>query len=144
MREVPQGDGSTPHSPAVADRRGLTATGAVATALLLGLAGGTFDVVTGPGLRGVFAVAFVVGCALAALLVHLEDLFAAVVMPPLVYVVLAFIGAAVERRAGAGSFLTQQAIEMAGSLVLGAPVLLAATGVALLIAAVRVVTGRRG
>ncbi len=33
---------------------------------------------------------------------------------------------------------------MAGSLVLGAPVLLAATGVALLIAAVRTVSGRRG
>jgi len=144
VTEVLQGDGSTPHSTAVADRRGLTATGAVATALLLGLAGGTFDIVTGPGLRAVFAVAFVVGCALAALLVHREDLFAAVVMPPLVYVVLAFIGAAVEGRAGAGSFLTQQAIEMAGSLVLGAPVLLAATGVALLIAAVRAVSGRRG
>lgn len=131
------------HKVAVGDRRGLTATGAVAIALVLGLAGATYDVLTGPGLRLVFALAFVTGCALAALLVHREDLKAAVVMPPLVYVVLAFVGGALERTAGSGSFLTTQALEMANALVLGAPVLLAATGTALLIALVRSVTGRR-
>ena len=132
----------TSHHVAVADRRGLTATGAVFLALVLGLAGATYDVLTGPGLRLVFAVAFITGCALAALLVHREDLKAAVVMPPLVYVVLAFIGGALERTSGAGSFLTTQALEMANALVLGAPVLLAATGLALLIAAVRSLSGR--
>jgi len=145
VSHVPPGGAEPAHHPTtVADQRGLTATGAVAVALLLGLAGGAFDVLTGSGLREVFAIAFIVGCALAALLVHREDLFAAVVMPPLVYVVLAFVGAAMEGTSGAGSFLTQQAFEMASSLVLGAPVLLTATGVALLIAVVRVVTGRRG
>lgn len=133
----------TSHRVAVADRRGLTATGAVFTALALGLAGATYDVLTGPGLRLVFAVTFISGCALAALLVHREDLKAAVVMPPLVYVVLAFVGGALERTGGAGSFLTRQALEMANALVLGAPVLLAATGSALLIAAVRTLTRRR-
>lgn len=133
----------TSHRVAVADRRGLTATGAVCIALGLGLAGATYDVLTGPGLRLVFALAFVTGCALSALLVHREDLKAAVVMPPLVYVVLAFIGGALERTSGAGSFLTTQALEMASALVLGAPVLLAATGASLLIAAVRTLSGRR-
>lgn len=144
MSDVPP-DGAKPdhHPAAVADRRGLTATGAVAVALLLGLAGGTFDVLTGSGLREVFAIAFIVGCALAALLVHREDLVAAVVMPPLVYMVLAFVGAAMEGTAGAGSFLAQQALEMAGSLVLGAPVLLTATAVAVLIAVVRALSSRR-
>lgn len=132
------------HGVAVADRRGLTATGAVAVALVLGLAGGTVDVVTGPGLREVFAVSFIVGCALAVLLVHREDLKAAVVMPPLVYMVLAFVGGAAEGTTVGGSFLNQQALEMASALVLGAPILLTATGVALVIALLRAMSSRRG
>ena len=126
-----------PAGASVGDRRGLTATGAVALALLLGVLGGAFDVLTGPGLREVFAVSFVAGCVLAALTVHREDLLAAVVMPPLVYVVLVLLGGIVERTASSGSFLTQQAIELVNALVLGAPVLLAATGLSLLVALVR-------
>jgi hypothetical protein len=125
------------------DRRGLTATGAVALALLLGIAGGAFDVLTGPGLREVFAVSFVSGCVLAAMLVHREDLVAAVVMPPLVYVVLVLIGGAVERTAASGSFVMQQAIALVNALVLGAPVLMAATAAAALVALVRTLTARR-
>ena len=132
-----------PAGASVGDRRGLTATGAVALALLLGIVGGAIDVATGPGLREVFAVAFVTGCVLAALTVHREDLVAAVVMPPIVYVVLALIGGAVERTAMPGSFLTQQAIELVNALVLGAPVLLTANGAALLVALARWQAGRR-
>lgn len=134
---------SLPAGASVGDRRGLTATGAVAVALLLGIVGGAIDVATGPGLREVFAVTFVTGCVLAALTVHREDLVAAVVMPPIVYVVLALIGGAVERTAMPGSFLTQQAIELVNALVLGAPVLLTATGAALLVALARWQAGRR-
>lgn len=129
--------------PAVGDRRGLTAAGAVAVALGLGLLGGTIDVLTGSGLREVFAVSFVGGCAVAALAAHREDLVATVVMPPLVYVVLALLAGAVERTVGAGSFLTQQILELANALVLGAPVLMTATLAALLIAVVRRFGGRR-
>lgn len=133
-----------PHSTvSVGDRRGLTATGAVAIALVLGLAGGAYDVATGSGLRTVFAVAFILGCALAALTVHYEDLLAAVIMPPLVYLVLAFVGGVVEQTGQTGSFLAQQALEMANSLILGAPVLLSATGLALLIAGARALMARR-
>lgn len=128
---------SSTSAPSVGDRRGLTATGAVGLALLLGVLGGAVDVLTGPGLREVFAVSFVVGCALAALSVHREDLLAAVVMPPLVYVVLVLLAGVVERTASGGSFVVQQAVELANALVLGAPVLLAATGLAALIALVR-------
>ena len=134
---------SLPAGASVGDRRGLTATGAVALALLLGVVGGTVDVLTGPGLREVFAICFVTGCALAALTVHREDLVAAVVMPPLVYVVLALLGGAVERTAGPGSFVTQQALELVNALVLGAPVLMAATGAALVVALLRWTFGRR-
>ena len=134
------------HLPAgahVGDRRGLTAFGAVTVALVLGLLGGAWDVATGPGLRAVFAVCFVLGCGLAALLVHREDLRAAVVMPPLVYVALALAGGAVERAGEPGSFVTRQALELVNALALGAPVLLAATGLALLVALVRVLLVRR-
>lgn len=131
--------------PAVGDRRGLTAAGGVALALAAGLVGGAVDVLTGSGLREVFAVAFVAGCLAAAALVHREDLLAAVVMPPLVYVVLALVAGAVERTAGsAGSLLMQQVLELANALVLGAPVLMAATLAALVVAVVRWSTGRRG
>lgn len=127
----------------VGDRRGLTATGAVALALLLGMVGGAYDVVTGPGLRTVFAVCFVTGCVAAAATVHREDLRAAVVMPPLVYVALALLGSAAERAGEPGSFVTQQALELVNALVLGAPVLMTATALALLVAVARYLRGRR-
>jgi hypothetical protein len=126
----------------VGDRRGLTATGAVALALVLGALGGAYDVITGPGLRTVFGVCFVVGSVAAAATVHREDLRAAVVMPPLVYVALALLGSAVERAGEPGSFVTRQALELANALVLGAPVLLTATALALVVAVVRALRGR--
>ena len=127
----------------LSDRRGLTAVGAVALALALGTAGGLVDVLTGSGLRAVFAVCFVAGCGLAALLVHREDLVAAVVIPPLVYCVLALLAGALEATAGGQSLLVRQAIQLTDALVLGAPVLLTATGTALVVAVARAVTGRR-
>jgi hypothetical protein len=133
--------GAEHHAP-VGDRRGLTAAGAVTIALILGAAGASVDVLTGPGLRTVFAVCFIAGCAIAAATVHREDLVAAVVMPPLVYVVLAFAAGAFSHTTAAGSMLTRQALELASSLVLGAPVLLTATGLALVIALIRGARGR--
>jgi hypothetical protein len=134
---------SLPAGAHVGDRRGLTAFGAVALALGLGMVGGAWDVITGPGLRTVFGVFFVLGCGLAALLVHREDLRAAVVMPPLVYVALALLGGAVERAGEPGSFVNQQALELVNALVLGAPVLLTATAVALVVAVGRALRARR-
>lgn len=130
------------HGVHVVDRRGLTAFGAVSVALVLGAAGGLVDVLTGPGLRTVFAVCFIAGCAFAALRVHREDLIAAVVMPPLVYVVIALLAGAFSQTAAVGGVLTRNALELATSLVLGAPVLLTATGLAFVIAVVRGLAGR--
>jgi hypothetical protein len=131
------------HGVHVADQRGLTAVGAVTVALVAGAAGGFIDVMTGPGLRTVFAVFFIAGCAFAALRVHREDLIATVVMPPLVYVALALLAGAFSQTAAVGGVLTRQALELATSLVLGAPVLLTATGLAFVIAVVRGVAGQR-
>jgi len=121
----------------VGDARGLTATGAIAVALGAGVLGATIDVLTGSGLRTVFAIFFALGCTAAAYKVHREDLAAAVVIPPLVYMALTF-SAGVGRASGAGgSFLTQQVLELFSALVLGAPALLLATGSAGLVAGLR-------
>jgi hypothetical protein len=142
-RRAPDAAAPHPHGVHVADRRGLTAVGAVTVALVAGAAGGFVDVMTGPGLRTVFAVCFIAGCGFAALRVHREDLIATVVMPPLVYVALALLAGAFSQTAAVGGLLTRQALELATSLVLGAPVLLTATGLAFVIAVVRAVAGQR-
>ena len=128
------------HLPAgahVADKRGLTAMGAVTIALVLGFIGAAIDVNTGRGLRTGFALCFIIGSALAALLVHREDIKATVVMPPLTYCVLALAGAAIGHTHVAGSLIKQQGLELVSALILGAPTLYAATGAALLVALVR-------
>ena len=130
----------TRHVPAgahIADRRGLTATGAVAVALGAGIVGGVIDVVTGAGLRATFAVCFVLGCAFAAYRVHREDLLATVVIPPLAYVAL-FVAANIGSHTTlGGSFVKQQVLELVTALVTKAPALLVATFVAGVIALVR-------
>jgi len=138
-RDQPHSDHhlNLPAGAHVADRRGLTATGAVTIALVLGFVEATIDVNTGRGLRGTFAGLFVLGSALAALLVHREDIKATVVMPPLTYCVLALIGAGLGHTQAAGSFVKGQGLEVVSALILGAPTLYAATGAALLVAVVR-------
>jgi hypothetical protein len=125
------------------DSRGLTAAGGAALALGAGALGGLYDVTTGAGLRGVFAVAFVLGCALAAYKVHREDLFAAVVIPPLAYVALAVTANVGSHTTVGGSFVKQQVLELMTALVTKAPALLVGTFLAALIALLRAVTYRK-
>ena len=132
------------HLPAgahVADKRGLTAFGAVTIAMALGLLGGTIDVITGPGLRTVFAIFFIAGCALAAVLVHREDLLATVVMPPLLYVALALFAAGVEFSGVTGGWLSHQISETVTALILGTWTLVSAVAAAAVVAIYRVATG---
>lgn len=129
-------------SARIADRRGLTAAGAAVVMLLLGAIGGLFDVLTGQGLRTVFAVFFVLGCAVATLAVHREHLRPVIVMPPLVYAALALTASAVEGWSGGGSFLQGQLLELTNAIVLGAPVLVFGFLTTLLIAVLRGVARR--
>jgi hypothetical protein len=121
----------------VADERGLTAAGAVAIALVLGVVGAAIDVKTGHGLRTLFAVCFIAGSALAAILVHREDLVAAVAIPPFTYCALAVIGGFLGSTTVAGSFVTKEGVALLDALVLRAPVLFIATAAAGVIALVR-------
>lgn len=132
------------HLPAgahVGDKRGITAFGAVGLAVVLGLLGGTIDVITGPGLRTVFTICFVAGCALAALLVHREDLLATIVMPPLLYVMFALFAAAVEASGVTHGWLMHQVSEAVTALILGTWTLIGAVAAAAVVAVFRVTTG---
>lgn len=119
------------------DKRGLTALGGASIAVGLGVLGALIDLATGSGLRTVFAILFIAGCAISAALVHTEDLLAAVIMPPLVYLGLAFLGASIQHSNLTGGWFRQQTIEMASSLVLNAPTLIIATIVSVVIAVLR-------
>lgn len=119
------------------DKRGLTALGGASIAVGLGLVGAIIDVTTGSGLRLVFGVLFILGCVISAARVHTEDLLAAVVMPPLVYMALAFAGAAMEHSNLTGGWIRQQTIEMGSALVFGAPTLIIATVLSFSIALLR-------
>ena len=124
------------------DRRGLSVTGAVVQVLLLGGAGAAYDVVLGSGLELGFAVGFIAGCALAARLVRREALMAVVVLPPLVYVVLAVAGNAADGAGAASGFLSDQALALRDAVVLGAPVLVGGTLAAAVLAGLRALAGR--
>lgn len=140
MQPTPMRTSHPSHLPAgahIGDRRGLTATGAVAVAVGFGTLGAVIDVVTGAGLRGAFAVLFVLGCAVAAYKVHREDLLAAVVIPPLVYVAFAIAANLGARSTVGGSLLKQQALELVAALITKAPTLLVATGLAAAVAIAR-------
>ena len=139
-----QAPGPVASQARLADRRGLTAAGAVLLTLVLGGAGVAYDVVTGSGLRAVFAVCFVASSALAALLVHREDLRATIVMPPLLYVALALFGGVVDTSSAGGAMPVRAALGLLNALLLGAPVLVAATAAAVVVAAVRAMRGRTG
>lgn len=132
-----------PAGASVGDRRGLTAAGAAGLALLIGLLGAGVDIATGSGLREAFAIAFVSGSLIAAGTVHREDLVASVVMPPLVFVVLVLVAGLVEGSGASGSLVMRQAVELVNALVLSAPVLMAGTLAALVVAVARRTLGRR-
>jgi hypothetical protein len=127
---------------AAAGNRGLPASGAIALALGVGVGGGAVDVLTGAGLRTVFAVAFVLGCMLAAALVRRQSLLAAVVAPPLAYVALALAAAAVQPDSSSTSWLMRQVFELLTALVTGAPVLITATIAAAAVALFRLTVRR--
>jgi hypothetical protein len=128
--------------PAVfGDTRGLTTAGATILVLVLsGLAAGV-DVATGTGLRTVFTVTFMAAAALSTATVHIEDLFASVVLVPLTFALVAGVSGLVE---GSGFGTLTKLIEAAAIVMVNAaPALLMATMVALIVAGARGYLDRR-
>jgi hypothetical protein len=117
------------------DGRGLTAAGGAVLLTAAAALGVVIDLASGSGLRAAFAVLFVGSSFLVAARVHREDLLAAIVMPPLVYAVMAVIAAYAQPPGGGIEHgLRQRAIDIGTTLVLTAPVLLVGTALAVFIA----------
>lgn len=127
----------------IADRRGITAAGAVALAITMGVIGGAIDVASGRGLRVVFAVFFIIGCTLAAAVIHREDLLAAVVIPPLAYLALALLAGTVRGTGESGSLARRQISELYDALIISFPALFSASAAAAAVALVRWIGSRR-
>ena len=121
----------------MADRRGITAAGAVALAITMGIVGGAIDVASGQGLRVVFAVFFALGCAGAAAVIHREDLLAAVVIPPLAYLALALLAGTVRGSGDGTSMARRQMSELYDALIISFPALFFATASAAVVALIR-------
>jgi hypothetical protein len=127
--------------PPFGDQRGLTAAGATLLVLALSGLGAGVDVATGTGLRTVFAVAFCVAAALAALTVHHEDLVASVVLVPLCFALIGGVAGIVE---GADlKTLSKIVLGIANVMVTAAPALIMATVAAAVIAGIRGYAARK-
>jgi hypothetical protein len=117
------------------DARGLTAAGCAVMLLVLGA---LFDLFVGHDLWVFFGITFIGASGLSAGRAHAEDLGATIVLPPLVYFVIAFLFTMISPRSGTHTGGSRQfAIDLGGELVFSAPILLIATVVSLAIAIAR-------
>ncbi|RBY95198.1 hypothetical protein DQ237_16095 [Blastococcus sp. TF02-8] len=129
--------GARPRTAAPAARESkLRGVVAVAGMFLLTLAGCGIDSFVGTGLGLITLVALAASTSMAALLVRRRDLLTVVVAPPLVFVLVAVVNAAVAPSA------TLNAATIATLLVRGFPTMAAATVAAVLLALFRLVSRR--
>ena len=106
--------------------------------LVLGFIGALFDLFAGHDLWVFFGITFIGAAALCAGRAHAEDLAATIVLPPLVYAIIAFIFTVISPRSGTHTGGSRQfIIDLGGELVFSAPILFAATVVALGLATAR-------
>jgi hypothetical protein len=123
------------------DARGLTAAGCAVLLLVLGFVGALIDLFAGHDLWVFFGITFIGAAALSTGRAHAEDLGATIVLPPLVYFVIAFIFTIINPRSGTHTGGSRQfVIDLGGELVFSAPIVLIATVVSLALAIAR---GRR-
>jgi hypothetical protein len=105
---------------------------------VFGFAGALLDLIAGHDLWVMFGIGFIGAAAVCSLRCHAEDLAATIVLPPLIYFVMAFIFTLIHPRSGTHSGGSRQfLIDLGGELVFSAPILLAATLVALGLATAR-------
>jgi hypothetical protein len=102
--------------------------------------GGLIDTVSGNNIRGGFNIALVVASVVAILIVRHRDMFPIVVAPPLVYIVAS--GLMLYIRSG-GLHNRKILIDAAANwLVYGFPAIAGATAAVLIIAGIRMITGK--
>ena len=132
---------AAPLATAAPREPGLSCTAAVLLALAVGLVGVAFDLITGRDLRAGTAVAFVLGCAIGTFLVRRSGLRRMMFAPPLLYTAL-MLGTSLVRGVVPRT-IPRQFVELLTRLILGAPALVAATVLAVLIGVLRGAFRRR-
>lgn len=116
---------------------GLTSAGAVLLMFVVAAAGGAVDVFTGPGgLRRTFSVCLVIAAALGSLMARRRSLWLVVITPPLLYVLVSFLGT-FTAPAGVFDSTSKMGAALIGWLVYGFPEIAASTGTAAVIAGIR-------
>jgi hypothetical protein len=119
--------------------RGFGSGRAVLLLVAVALAGGAIDIVTGTGLRLGFAIGLALGSLLAALLVDRPGLLVVVFAPPLVFLAasMLFVLFAPGGAGGPGKLIDAAT----GWLVYGFPTMATATGIAAVVAGLRIARG---
>jgi hypothetical protein len=118
----------------------LTSLGALLLIVVAAMIGACVDVLTGTGLRLAFAIGLVLGTAVAAAVVRRGSLLTIVLAPPLIFMVASVLSvlASPGGLGGAGRLYDAAA----GWLVYGFPGIAAATGIAVVIAGIRLAGSR--
>jgi hypothetical protein len=118
----------------------LTGLGAVLLIVVTSMTGGCVDLLTGSGLRLAFAVGLVLGSAVAAAVARRSSLLTVVTAPPLIYVVASLVSVVVGPGGLGGAGKLYDAA--AGWLTYGFPAMASATGIAVVVAGIRLAGGR--
>lgn len=124
---------------------GMPALGVTLVLAVLCLAGAIVDVALSRHLGVCFATAYVLGSGWVGARVLRNDLLAAVVAPPLVFGIVAFVAVQiVARDTGSQGLLVDEILAMGGALGSGAPVMYAGLALAGGLALVRLLAERAG
>lgn len=135
---VSVGTGSSTAGAGTRSHPGLTSAGALLLMFVVAAACGAVDVFTGPGgLRRAFSAGLVVAAALGAITVRRRSLWTVVISPPLLYVLVSFLGT-FTAPAGVFDSTSKMGAALVGWLVYGFPEIAASTGLAAVIAGIRV------
>ena len=118
----------------------LTGFGAVLLIVVTSMIGGCVDLLTGTGLRLALAIGLVLGSAVAAAVARRSSLLTVVTAPPLIFVLASLVSVIVAPGGlGAAGKLYDAG---AGWLVYGFPAMASATGIAVVVAGIRLAGGR--
>lgn len=136
-RSTPEDPPSEPSEPTAPEQprsrpsgeSGLSATGGTLLNLVVTLVGGMVDAVVTNSFGWIFGLSFFASAAFVALRIRYADLLAAVIVPPITFAVVIIVAGQFLPSSG-GSWLRRQALDLASTLALGAPVLLSTTATA--------------
>ncbi|NHC15496.1 DUF6542 domain-containing protein [Motilibacter deserti] len=121
----------------------LEATGVALLGAAAAFTGALVDIAIGQKLGLAFLATFLVASVWGAARVRRSELVAAVVLPPLVFAVVAFLAGQFLGRSADGGWLMAQGLDLVSALATGAPALVAGTVLAGAVAGGRLVLERR-